>query len=72
MSESFSQSLIAHIDDRRAAVQDPEEQTFFNRDLSEHELVEWLSFQAYYELRAAQFIGSWLAHTPERDALVLL
>jgi hypothetical protein len=69
---SFSDGLVAHIGDRRAALENPDEQTFFNRELSEQELIEWLSFQAYYELRAAQFIGGWLADTPERDAFVLL
>ena len=68
----FWDDMVAHIDHRRAALDDPEEASFFNRELSEHELVEWLSFQAYYELRACQFIGGWLATTPESDALVLL
>jgi hypothetical protein len=72
MADSYAQDLLAHIEGRREAISDPDEQTFFNRELSEQELIEWLSFQAYYELRAAQFIGGWLADTPERDALVLL
>jgi hypothetical protein len=72
MPESYARDLLAHIEERRDAIVDPEGQSFFNRELSEQELIEWLSFQAYYELRAAQFIGSWLADTPERDALVLL
>lgn len=64
--------MVELIEAKRAALVDPDEASFFNRPLSEHELVEWLSFQAYYELRAAQFIGGWLATTPEPDALVLL
>lgn len=64
--------MVAHVERRRSELDDPDEQSFFNRPLSEHELVEWLSFQAYYELRACQFIGGWLATTPETDALVLL
>lgn len=68
---AFYQDLITTIDGLREGLPS-EEASFFNRPMSEHELVEWLSFQAYYELRAAQFIGSWLAKTPERDALVLL
>jgi hypothetical protein len=68
---SFYDELVADIDARRAAL-DIEEQSFFNRPMSEPELIEWLSFQAYYELRAAEFIGRWLADTPERDAFVLL
>jgi len=64
--------LIDHIETRRSAIEDPDQANFFNRPFSEHELVEWLSFQAYYELRACQFIGGWLATTPEPDALILL
>lgn len=39
---------------------------------SEARLIEWLSFQTYYEYRAILFISSWLPTTPETDALVLL
>ncbi len=69
---TFWDEMVEHIEQRRAATVDPEEASFFNRPLSERELVEWLSFQAYYELRACQFIGGWLATTPETDAMVLL
>ena len=51
---------------------DDDSASFFNRAMSEPELIEYLSFQAYYELRAAQFIGRWLSDTPEHDAFVLL
>jgi hypothetical protein len=68
---SLFDEVVADIEARRAAL-DVEEQTFFNRPMSEPELVEYLSFQAYYEYRAAQFIGRWLSDTPERDAFVLL
>ena len=71
-SPDYWTELVDHIELRRAAIDDPNGANFFNRPLSEHELVEWLSFQAYYELRACQFIGGWLATTPEPDALVLL
>jgi rubrerythrin len=67
----FYEELTAELAAMRAALPS-EEATFFNRPMSEAELVEYLSFQAYYELRASQFIGAWLAGTPERDALVLL
>ncbi len=67
----FYASIIGLIESRRDAAE-ADVQSFFNRPMSEQELVEWLSFQAYYELRAAQFIGRWLSDTPERDALVLL
>ena len=56
----------------REALPADEGGSFFNRAMTEQELIEWLSFQAYYEKRAAQFIGKWLADTPERDAFVLL
>jgi len=70
-SPTTSSLLIAELEERRASLE-PEEGTFFNREMTEHELVEYLSFQAYYELRAAQFIGGWLADTPESDAFVML
>ncbi|MCF2970641.1 ferritin-like domain-containing protein [Synechococcus sp. Nb3U1] len=35
-------------------------------------LIEWLSFQTYYEYQAILFISKWLQDTPETDALVLL
>jgi hypothetical protein len=68
---SFYDTLVEELEARRAALP-ADEGSFFNRAMTEQELVEWLSFQAYYERRAAQFIGSWLADTPERDAFVLL
>ena len=68
---SYYDELVSMIESMRADLP-PEEERFFNRAMTEQELVEWLSFQAYYELRAAQFIGGWLARTPERDAFVLL
>ncbi|MDH3756080.1 MAG: hypothetical protein OEU32_19625 [Acidimicrobiia bacterium] len=74
MSElvSFYDSLVDELETMRAALPPDEGGSFFNRPMTEHELVEWLSFQAYYEMRAAQFIGRWLSDTPERDAFVLL
>jgi len=68
---SFYESLVADLDERRALLDD-DAASFFNRPMGERELIEYLSFQAYYELRAAQFIGRWLSDTPERDAFVLL
>jgi 1,2-phenylacetyl-CoA epoxidase catalytic subunit len=35
-------------------------------------LIEWLSFQTYYEYQAILFISKWLQDTPETDALVML
>jgi hypothetical protein len=70
--KDFYQDIVATLEAKRAALEDAEEASFFNREMSEQELVEYLSFQAYYELRAAEFIGRWLSDTPERDAFVLL
>ncbi len=69
---SFYDTLVDELETMRAALPPEEGGSFFNRPMTERELIEWLSFQAYYELRAAQFIGRWLADTPERDAFVLL
>ncbi len=69
---SYYDELVEMLESMRADLPAEEERSFFNRAMTERELVEWLSFQAYYELRAAQFIGGWLASTPERDAFVLL
>lgn len=70
-SSTFYEEIVRTLDAKRAAL-DEDEASFFNREMTRTELVEYLSFQAYYELRAAQFIGRWLADTPERDAFVLL
>lgn len=69
---SFYESLVDELEAMRAGLPADEGGSFFNRPMTEQELVEWLSFQAYYEKRAAEFIGRWLADTPERDAFVLL
>ena len=69
---SFYDELVAELELRRAALPPDAGGTFFNRPMTERELVEWLSFQAYYEFRAAQFIGRWLSDTPEREVFVLL
>ena len=68
---TVSSLLIAELEEQRSLLE-PEQGTFFNREMTERELIEYLSFQAYYELRAAQFIGGWLASTPEPEAFVLL
>ena len=70
-TQEFYDSLIDTIEGLRSEAA-PDEATFFNRPMTEHELVEYLSFQAYYEYRAAEFIGRWLTKTPEDDAFVLL
>ena len=68
---SIYDEMVTMISAKRDALGD-EEATFFNRPMSEPELIEYLSFQAYYEYRAAQFIARWLSDTPEQDAFVLL
>ena len=68
---TVSSLLIAELEEQRSLLE-PEQGTFFNREMTERELIEYLSFQPYYELRAAQFIGGWLASTPEPEAFVLL
>ncbi|MGA7933864.1 MAG: ferritin-like domain-containing protein [Kovacikia sp.] len=35
-------------------------------------VIEWLSFQTYYEYQAILFISKWLQTTPEKDVIVLL
>lgn len=70
--DTFADEVVKELGRMRAALQDDSEKSFFNRPMTEQELIEWLSFQAYYELQACKFIGGWLAHTPERDALVML
>ncbi|WP_045877179.1 hypothetical protein [Pseudofrankia sp. DC12] len=69
--DAFYDTLVTTIEEARAALP-AEEASFFNRPMSEPELIEWLCFQAYYEKRAAEFIGRWLADTPELDAFTLL
>jgi len=70
-ARSVSDLLISELEARRALLE-PDEGSFFNREMTEQELIEYLSFQAYYEKRAAEFIGRWLADTPEPEAFVML
>lgn len=58
--KAFYDGLVAELDARRAAIA-PAKQSFGPpRPLSRTELIEWLKFQAWYELEATGFIGSWL------------
>ena len=59
MSEQTSlyDTLVDELESMRSELPAEEGGSFFNRPMSEQELVEWLSFQAYYEKRAAEFIG---------------
>lgn len=66
--KAFYDVLLAELAARRTA-SDATEQSFGGyRPLGRAELVEWLRFQCWYEREAANFIGSWLADTPESEA----
>lgn len=68
--KAFYDGLIAELAARRAASA-PAEQSFGPpRKLSRGELVEWLTFQTWYELEATGFIGSWLDDIKEPEALL--
>jgi len=68
--KAFYAELVAELAARRAAIA-PAKQSFGPpRKLSRAELVEWLKFQAWYELEAAGFIGSWLDDVKEPEALL--
>ncbi len=54
---SFYDTLVEELETMRSELPPEEGGSFFNRLMSEQELVEWLSFQVYYEKRAAEFIG---------------
>lgn len=69
--DGFYDGLVADLARARAELP-ADEGSFFNRPMSEPELVEWLCFQAWYERQAASFIGGWLSDTPEDDAFTLL
>lgn len=69
---AFYQGLVAEIAERRRAVA-PEAQSFGGeRTMAGAELIEWVSFQAWYEREAAAFIGAWLRDIPEEDAFYAL
>ncbi|MEJ0068069.1 MAG: ferritin-like domain-containing protein [Pseudomonadota bacterium] len=66
--KTFYDGLIAELTARRAAIA-PARQSFGPpRPLSRAELIEWLKFQAWYELEATGFIGSWLDDVKEPEA----
>jgi len=68
--KAFYAGLLAELAARRAAIA-PTRQSFGPpRKLSRAELVEWLKFQAWYELEAAGFIGSWLDDVKEPEAFL--
>ncbi|MDB5407953.1 MAG: hypothetical protein JWL84_2865 [Rhodospirillales bacterium] len=67
-SKAFYDSLVDELAARRNAQSDVEKSFGGHRPMGRTELVEWLQFQCWYEREAANFIGSWLADTPEPEA----
>jgi len=72
--QAIEAELDAHRDRAFAAASD---QAFAvaettQKPWSRARVIEWLSFQTYYEYQAILFISQWLQSTPETDALVLL
>ena len=68
-SGQFYNGLVAELRARRASLEPTERSFGADRPLSRPEVLEWLKFQAWYELQAVRFIGMWLAHAHEDDAL---
>jgi rubrerythrin len=68
-SGQFYNGLVAELRARRASLEPAERSFGADRALSRSEVLEWLKFQAWYELQAVRFIGMWLAHADEEDAL---
>lgn len=74
----FVQDIEAELEaHRHHAFSDTPEKAFatsatVNQPWSRTRVIEWLSFQTYYEYQAIMFISQWLQTTPETDALVLL
>lgn len=74
----FVQNIETELETHRHQTDEGDNQTFAaavpdeNKLWSRARLIEWLSFQTYYEYQAILFISAWLPTTPETDALVLL
>jgi hypothetical protein len=66
--KAFYDSLADGLAARRLAQSDAEKSFGGHRPMGRAELVAWLQFQCWYEREAANFIGSWLADTPEPEA----
>lgn len=66
--KDFYASLVDELAARRNAQSEVERNFGGDRPMAADELVEWLQFQCWYEREAANFIGSWLADTPEQEA----
>jgi len=70
--KDFYESLVAELAEARASLPDDEASFGAHKPLDTPELIEWLKFQAWYELNAAHFIGAWLADTPETEVFCAL
>ena len=70
--KAFYDGLVAELAAARAELPDDEASFGSHKPLETAELVEWLKFQAWYELQAAHFIGAWLADTPETEVFCAL
>jgi hypothetical protein len=69
---AFYESLVGELAAARAALPADEASFGAHKPLDTAELVEWLKFQAWYELQAAHFIGAWLSETPETEIFCAL
>lgn len=73
--QAIEAELNAHRD--RALTAAPDESAFATpaqppAPWPQARVIEWLSFQTYYEYQAMRFISKWLQTTPETDVMVLL
>jgi len=75
---AFVQEIEAELETHRnKAFSEAPEQVFAAAKVvcqpwSRARVIEWLSFQTYYEYQAILFISKWLQTTPEKDTMVLL
>ena len=70
--KAFYEGLVAELAAARAALPADEASFGAHKPLETPELVEWLKFQAWYELNAAHFIGAWLSETAETEIFCAL
>lgn len=66
--KAFYDDLVASLAKWREGQDEAAKSFGAYRPLGRVELLEWLKFQCWYERQAANFIGSWLADTPEPEA----
>jgi hypothetical protein len=63
----FYQELVDELTARRNSLGESARSFGGFAPMGRVELLEWLRFQCWYEREAANFIGSWLADTPEPE-----